>query len=118
MTLHPLRTALAGTLLAGALAASAQTATDLVQAQKRHDRQIAACNSGKLPAPEREACVRDAGAALDQARGGPPTTVTNRTRRATIVSPAGAPVPSDGTETVRSRRSTTVMPADQPTRQP
>ena len=111
------RAALCGAALATAFAATAQTATDLQQAQERHQRQLAVCNSGKLPAPEREACVRDAGAALDRARGGPPANVTTRTpdRRATVVTPAGEAVPG-ATETVRSRRSTTVVPADAPSR--
>ena len=106
----------AGLLVAG-FGAGAQTANDLQQAQERHARQLAVCNSGKLPAPEREACVRDAGAALDRARGGPPANITTRTpdRRATVVTPAGEPVPG-ATETVRSQRSTTVVPADGPAR--
>ncbi|MDN8614655.1 hypothetical protein [Variovorax ginsengisoli] len=117
MTRPVSRAALCGVLLASAFCAHAQTATDLQHAQERHQRQLAVCNSGKLPAPEREACVRDAGAALDRARGGPPANVTTRTpdRRATVVTPAGQPVPG-ATETVRSRRSTTVVPADAPAR--
>ncbi|MDM0031018.1 hypothetical protein QTI33_02555 [Variovorax sp. J22P271] len=117
MTRPVFRAATCGVLLAAALGAWAQTPTDLQQAQERHERQLAVCNSGKLPAPEREACVRDAGAALDRARGGPPANVTTRTpdRRATVVTPAGQPVPG-ATETVRSRRSTTVVPADAPAR--
>jgi len=117
MTRLVFRAATCGALLAAALGAAAQTPTDLQQAQERHERQLAVCNSGKLPAPEREACVRDAGAALDRARGGPPTNVTTRTPdgRATVVVPAGEPVPG-AAETVRSRRSTTVVPADAPTR--
>lgn len=117
MTRLVLRAATCGALLAATLGAAAQTPTDLQQAQERHERQIAVCNSGKLPAPEREACVRDAGLALDRARGGPPANVTTRTpdRRATVVAPEGQPVPG-ATETVRSRRSTTVVPADAPSR--
>jgi hypothetical protein len=108
-----------GALLASTLGATAQTPAELQQAQERHERQLAVCNSGKLPAPEREACVRDAGAALDRARGGPPTNITTRTpdRRATVVTPAGAPVPG-ATEMVRSPRSNTVVPVEQPPRQP
>ena len=117
MTRPVCRAALCGALLAAAFGAQAQTATDLQQAQERHERQLAVCNSGKLPAPERDACVRDAGAALDRARGGPPDNITTRTpdRRATVVTPAGEPVPG-ATETVRSQRSTTVVPADAPAR--
>ncbi|MDM0016794.1 hypothetical protein [Variovorax saccharolyticus] len=117
MTRLVFRAAASGALLSAALGASAQTPTDLQQAQERHERQLAVCNSGKLPTPEREACVRDAGIALDRARGGPPANVTTRTpdRRATVVAPEGAPVPG-ATDTVRSRRSTTVVPADPPSR--
>lgn len=111
------RVALSGALLATALAAGAQTAADLAKAQQRHDQQIAKCNDGSLAAPAREACVRDAGAALDRARGGPPGNVTKRStdRRSTVVTPQGAPAPS-GTETNRSgdRRSTVVTPQGTP----
>jgi hypothetical protein len=112
--------ALAG-LLAAASGAGAQTSADLQQAQQAFEKQLAACNSGQLPAPQREACVRDAGAALDQARAatgnaGSAGNVTSRTAdgRATVVTPAGAPVPGGGSDTVRSsdRRSTVVLPAD------
>jgi len=117
MTRPVFRAATCGVLLSAALGASAQTPTDLQQAQERHERQLAVCNSGKLPAPERDACVRDAGIALDRARGGPPANVTTRTpdRRATVVTPEGAPVPG-ATDTVRSQRSTTVVPVDPPSR--
>ena len=111
------RVALSGALLATALAAGAQTAADLAKAQQRHDQQIAKCNDGSLAAPAREACVRDAGAALDRARGGPPRNVTKRStdRRSTVVTPQGAPAPS-GTETNRSGdgRSTVVTPQGTP----
>ena len=60
MTRPVFRAATCGVLLSAALGASAQTPTDLQQAQERHERQLAVCNSGKLAAPEREACVRDA----------------------------------------------------------
>ena len=112
--------ALAG-LLAAASGAGAQTAADLQQAQQVFQQQVAACNGGQLPAPQREACVRDAGAALDQVRNasgsaGSAGSVTSRTAdgRATVVTPAGAAVPGGGSDTVRSgdRRSTVVLPAD------
>lgn len=108
------RLALHGALLLVAAASQAQNTTDLAQAQARFDQEVARCNGGKLPAPERDACVRNAGAALDRARGSAPGTVTTRTpdRRATVVKPEGAPVPG-ATETVRSRRSTTVVPIEQ-----
>jgi hypothetical protein len=118
MTRIHIRAALGGVLLASALGASAQGTADLAAAQARFDRQVADCNSGKLPAPEREACIRRAGAALDEARGGPPSTVTRRTAdgRSTAIVPEGAPVPSAGGGTARSTdgRSTIVVPADGP----
>jgi len=121
MNRNSIRAALGAALLAGALGASAQAANDLAQAQADFNRQVATCNSGKLPAPERDACIRDAGAALDAARGGPASTVTRRTPdgRATVVVPDGKPVPSGGTDRMRSDdgRSTVILPADQP-RQP
>ena len=102
-------------LLAVATAAGAQSAQE-VQARQRYEREIAACNSGTLAAPAREACIRAAGNALDRALGGPPTDVTapSADGRATIVSPAGAPLPSSGSDAVRSRdgRATIVLPAD------
>jgi hypothetical protein len=111
------RVAISGALLGISFTSVAQTHVDQAEAQRRFDRQIAKCNSGKLPAPERDACVRDAGHALDRARGGPPGHVTTRSpdRRSTVVTPEGAPVPG-GTETVRSgdRRSTVVTPEGAP----
>ncbi|MGJ7508930.1 hypothetical protein [Variovorax sp. GT1P44] len=108
------RVAMSGALLATALAAgAAPTAADLSKAQQRHDQQIAKCNDGSLAAPARDACVREAGAELDRARGAPPRKVTKRStdRRSTVVTPQGASAPS-GTETARSgdRRSTVVTP--------
>jgi hypothetical protein len=86
------------------------------QARARYEREVAACNSGALAAPAREACIRAAGNALDRALGGPPADVAvpSADGRATIVSPAGAPPPSSGSDAVPSRdgRSTIVLPAD------
>lgn len=85
-------------------------------AQQRYERQIAACNSGTLPAPEREACVRAAGTALDNARGGLPTEapVVTPDGRATVVTPPGARAPATGAEvmTTPDGRATIVPPAD------
>jgi len=101
-----------------AATAGAQPSPDLATAQQRYDREIAACNNGSLPAPAREGCVRDAGRMLDRARGGPPTDVTapSADGRATIVSPAGAALPSGGSAETTSRdgRATIVLPADAP----
>ena len=46
-----------------AVGALAQPAADALQ--QRYEREIATCNSGKLAAPAREACIRAAGNALD-----------------------------------------------------
>jgi hypothetical protein len=93
------------------------SAQDLSAAQQRYQEQLAFCNSGRLPDPERNACVRDAGIALDRARGGPPRNVMSTTEdgRATIIGPAGAPQPSGGTDEITSRdgRATIVVPANQ-----
>jgi hypothetical protein len=101
-------------LLAAAAAASAQPTQ--AQARQRYEREVAACNSGTLAAPAREACIRAAGNALDRALGGPPAEVTvpSADGRATIVTPAGAPPPSSGSDAVPSRdgRATIVLPAD------
>lgn len=98
----------------GAPLAGAQPAPDPLQ--QRYEREIAACNSGNLPAPTREACVRAAGTALDRARGGPPTEVPRPSAdgRATIVTPPGATPPSSGSDAVTSGdgRATIVLPAD------
>jgi hypothetical protein len=110
------RVAVSGALLGISSAALAQP-PDLAQAQRHFDEQVARCNSGALPRPERDACIRDAGAALDHARGRPAGNVTTRTqdRRSTVVKPEGAPVPGS-TATVRSgdRRSTVVTPQGTP----
>jgi hypothetical protein len=105
-------------LLAMAVSASAQPSPTLATAQQRYEREIAACNDGSRPAPARDACVRDAGRMLDRARGGPPTDVAapSSDGRATIVSPAGAALPSSGSDETTSRdgRATIVLPADAP----
>jgi hypothetical protein len=103
-------------LLVAAMPARAQPTPDAAAAQQRYEREVGACNSGALPAPAREACIRDAGHALDRARGGPPNDVTvpSADGRATIVAPEGATPPSGGSDTVPSRdgRATIVLPAD------
>lgn len=104
-------------LCAGLAAASAVLAQPRPDAlQQRYEREVAACNSGRLAAPAREACIRAAGNALDRARGGPPTEVAQPSAdgRATIVAPAGAVPPSGGPDAITSRdgRATIVLPAD------
>ncbi|RYX89889.1 MAG: hypothetical protein EOO28_31400 [Comamonadaceae bacterium] len=99
----------------------AQTPNDLVQAQATYNRTVTACNTANLPAPQREACVRDAGAALDRARGGPPTPVqaTSTDGRATVMTPQVTVSPGSAIQTpptdVRTStdgRATIVLPAD------
>ncbi|SFN14232.1 hypothetical protein [Variovorax sp. OV329] len=102
-----------GTVLAAlSLGAAAQ-----LTPQQRYERQIAECNSGKLPDPQRNACVRDAGRMLDQSLGGTPRNqaTTSEDGRATIIGPAGLPPPNSGSNDVTSPdgRATIVLPADQ-----
>ena len=88
--------------------------------QQSYERQLAFCNSGRLPEPQRDACVRDAGRQLDQALGKTPGNVVRTTPdgRATVVTPSGLPVPDSGSSETTSKdgRSTIVLPADQPSR--
>jgi len=94
--------------------AGAQAAPDNLQS--RYDAALARCNGGTLPAPERQACIRDAGAALDRQRGGLPVdaSVDSNDGRATIVTPIGstAPVGGDTTLTTGDGRAVVVVPAD------
>jgi hypothetical protein len=117
MTHTPFALLMIGSALWGAsLAATAQQRQQQLTPQQRYEQQLAYCNSGKLPEPARNACVRDAGNMLDRADG-PPRDVTSTSQdgRATIVSPAGLPTPNSGSDDVRSKdgRSTIVLPADQ-----
>ena len=112
----PLTSALGAAIAACSLAAPAQAPAQLTP-QQRYERQIAYCNSGKLPDPQRNACVRDAGLLLDQSVGGPPrnTQSTSEDGRATIIGPSGLPVPDSGSSAITSPdgRSTIVEPAYQ-----
>lgn len=85
-------------------------------ARLRFERQVAACNSAGLPDPQREACIRSAGAALDRARGGPPGLVPQPSPdgRAVVVAPPGAVPPAAATEAVTTPggRATVVVPAE------
>lgn len=95
---------------------------ELAHAQQRYDKQIARCNRGKLPEPARRACVREAGHALDRARGGPARNVAEPSAngRAIVVTPAGAPQPSSDSTAVTTPndRATIVLPADGSTPRP
>jgi len=64
--------------------------------QERYQRQLAYCNSGQLPTPQRDACVRDAGHLLDARLGGTPTPVqqTSPDGQSTVIAPPNEPVPS------------------------
>lgn len=110
------RAATACLVSTGATLVFAQTPADPTVAAQRYEQQLAACNSGSLPAPAREACIRNAGSALDRARGGPPadTEMTTPDGRATVVAPAGAvpPVSASDTRTSGDGRATIVLPAD------
>lgn len=90
--------------------AGAQTRTPDPQA--RYDREIARCNRGTLPAPAREACVRQAGLAFDRATGGITGTreTTSPDGRATVIEPStGA---SDPAQSANPRpQSATPSPA-------
>jgi len=90
---------LAGLLVAAGPAAAQQAAPGLpagATPQARYEHQIAVCNSGQLPAPQRDACVRDAGRLLDNRLGGPPEPVpqTSPDGQSTVISPPNQPVPS------------------------
>lgn len=116
-----------GALLLAATGVNAQMAPDAgSQIQQRYEREVAACNAAALPTPARDACVRNAGAAADRARGGPPVeaTLTTPDGRATVIAPPGAappagdappasiapPVGAAGTSTTPDGRATLVQP--------
>jgi hypothetical protein len=105
--------------LIGAVLALAASITAFAQgvdsAQQRYDRQIARCNNGQLPAPQREACVRDAGRILDGANGGAPPSQSPQPSsdgRAIVMTPQGAPPPPSGSDYVTSPdgRAVTAVP--------
>ena len=121
MTHTPFALLMMGSALWGAsLVATAQQRQQQLTPQQRYEQQLAYCNSGKLPEPARNACVRDAGNLLDRSVGGPPPNEmsTSQDGRATIISPAGLPPPNSGSDDTTSRdgRATIVLPADQPPR--
>ncbi|MBS0339436.1 MAG: hypothetical protein JSS56_02855 [Proteobacteria bacterium] len=113
----PLTFALGAAIAACSLAAAGQAQAQQLTPQQRYERQIAYCNSGNLPDPQRNACVRDAGLLLDQSTGGPPRNAqsTSEDGRATIIGPSGLPVPDSGSSAITSPdgRSTIVVPAYQ-----
>ncbi|MEJ8856509.1 hypothetical protein WKW79_18175 [Variovorax robiniae] len=98
-----------------ALAVSTASAQPSEAARQRYEQTIAQCNSGNLPRPERNACIRDAGEALARAGGGQvtnPDTIPDS--RSTVIGPDGTPRPaddSDSTYTTRDGRAVVVPPA-------
>lgn len=84
-------------------------------AAQRYERQLDACNMSTMPAPARESCIRNAGLAMDAARGGAPNNVEMESAdgRATIIAPAGSrtPLSGSGTRTTDDGRATVVEPA-------
>ena len=102
-----------------ALPAGAQTRKPDPQA--RYDRELARCHRGTLPAPARDACVRQAGLAFDRATGGITGTrlTTSPDGRATVMEPStGTPVaqpraatPSSPLITTPDGRATVVNPS-------
>ncbi|MBO9647978.1 MAG: hypothetical protein J7605_05660 [Variovorax sp.] len=105
---------ISGVALAAGAAAFGQQ--DLDAAMARYERVIAACNSGNLPRPERDACIRDAGQALDRVRRGQSTAtdITTPDGRATVILPQTAPLPRSDSDMITSPDgdSTIVLPAD------
>ena len=69
-----------------------------------------------MPAPARDACVRDAGLLLDRTLGGPPPDAEMETPdgRATVIAPSGSITPRANSDTITSDdgRATIVVPAD------
>lgn len=99
----------------GCGAASAQNTPLPETAAQRYERRLDACNMSTMPAPAREACIRDAGLAMDAARGGAPNNVEMESSdgRATIIAPAGSrtPLSGSGIRTTDDGRATVVEPA-------
>ena len=106
--------ALAFSALACGMAAAQNTPLPETAAQ-RYERQLDACNMSTMPAPAREACIRNAGLAMDAVRGGAPNNVEMESAdgRATIIAPAGSRTPLSGSETrtTDDGRATVVEPA-------
>jgi hypothetical protein len=61
------------------------------RAQQQYELDIAVCNTAGFPAPRREACIREAGQRLDNARIAPQAgaAVSNQDGRATVVAEPG-----------------------------
>jgi hypothetical protein len=113
----PMHAAIFVAASSASMAAPAQSAYDPDAATQRYNQAIAYCNSGNLPRPARDACIRDAGRAMDQSQGGgvaPSIDVSSPGGRATVVIPDNAPLPRSDSTTITSPDgdSTIVLPAD------
>lgn len=102
--------------------APAQTMST-TEAQLRYERRLAECNVGTLAAPDRAACVRNAGTIYDSERSGLPTppTATTQDGRATVVRqatvPAAMPAAPDASTTgvtTTDGRATVIVPPPVP----
>ncbi|MGJ7509293.1 hypothetical protein [Variovorax sp. GT1P44] len=116
MTRFRTQAAICCAALVTSVGALAQSAYDPDAATQRYNRAVAYCNSGNLPRPARDACIRDAGRAMDQSQGGvaPTIDVQSPGGRATVVIPDNAPLPRSDSTTITSPDgdSTIVLPAD------
>jgi hypothetical protein len=114
---RPRASAIALLALAAAGLAAAQPAGTPDSLRQRYERQLAACNSGQLSGPARDACVRDTGRLLDRATSGVTgeATATTPDGRATVVLPQALPAPEgdSGLATSPDGRSTVIVPAAQ-----
>ncbi len=94
--------------------AEAQAPDAATRAQQQYELDIAICNTAGFPAPQREACVREAGLRLDRARSAPPppTPAASVDGRATVVSDPGSTSALRGSavQTSPDGRATVVVP--------
>ena len=112
LTWFPIRLPAAAMLAACATLAGAQTQ----DVQQRYNAMLARCNDGTMPRPERDACVRDAGLAVERARWGS-SGDSETENRSTVISPSGAT--REGTDsstlfTTPDGRAVIVPPAGSP----
>ncbi len=102
----------AAVLAAWATLAGAQADSD----QQRYNSLIARCNDGTMPRPERDACVRDAGLALERARQGSSGNAQSEDR-STVITPAGPSREGTDSSTIYTSpdgRAVIVPPAGSP----
>ena len=89
------------------------------RAQQRYELDIAVCNTGGFPAPQREACIREAGLRLDRSLRQPApqgSTVPSGDGRATVVvEPGGSSALRGGAlATTPDGRARVVVPSQPP----